>query len=248
MHFFKRFVPAFGGIFFKVADLHLFAQHLHRNEVPGIKNWEIVLSPTHKMTGLERGLNEKYAQGFIVTKNSGNTFIGHDGGDVGYSSSFLINKNDGTSIIILSNNSNVPSIYVMDNLIKLIYGEKYDTPQKSFSSFIADEINDHDLAYLETNFKESAVQNGYPVDNPMQLIQVAEQITSSGFYELAFKIHQLNTALFPDSPMPYCATAEYCYWGTSEIDKAKDYFNRSLARFPKDEYATKRLKEIEDEE
>ena len=73
--------------------------------------------------------------------------------DLGFSSSFQVNLKDGLTIIILSNNANVPSIYVMDNLIKLIYGEDYDTPEKSFASFLSDQVNSNDLDYLKLHFK-----------------------------------------------------------------------------------------------
>jgi len=233
-----------GGLFSNVDDLFKFSSHLHHNTIPAINDWKKALTPAHEMTGLERGLKEEYSQGFIITKVAGQTLVGHDGGDLGFSSSFQVNLKDGLTIIILSNNANVPSIYVMDNLIKLIYGEDYDTPEKSFASFLSDQVNSNGLDYLKLHFKENAQKSGFNLEGPIQLIRVAEQITSSGFTELAYKIHQLNIILYPETSMPINATAEYFYWGLKDVAMAKKYFKESIKKFPGDDYATNRLKEI----
>jgi pentatricopeptide repeat protein len=87
-------------------------------------------------------------------------------------------------------------------------------------------------------------EKGYtPLTSPMQIIQLTVDLYEAGLLDISVELSQLNLRFYPNEIIAYNSLAE-AYADMKDTAKAIEFFKQALKIDAKDEYATKRLKEL----
>jgi CubicO group peptidase (beta-lactamase class C family) len=228
-----------GGLLMSAGDLHRFATALLQNRLVKSTTLELMIRDT-----VVADRRSSYGLGITSEWIDGKQWVGHDGFSRGYSADLRILPAEKTILVALFNNNGVSSVAVNNALVAISLGQPPLLP-KPYLWKVAHELYqqrpDATLAEVNVLLKEKGYQ---PLGSPMQLVGQTNDLSEAGLDSIALELLQFNLHLFPNETLSYKALGE-AYASTGRKEAAVDCFKKALRINPADEYATRRLKELD---
>ena len=223
-----------GGIETTVYDMLKYDQALYNN---------ILLSEESKQKMFTPFRND-YGYCFGITKDFGNTIVGHSGGTTGVSAMFHRYLNDRYVIIVLSNYSRTAGP-VSRSIEAIVFGRDYPKPQLPIGEFIYRMITDKGVDHLVENFQAIIQENGYQIGSSGQLNAVGYTFLAEKMNPEAIGIFKINISLFPDEANPYDSLGE-AYMLDGDYKLSRNYYNKALEVDPAFENAKVMLERLDE--
>jgi pentatricopeptide repeat protein len=228
-----------GGLVMSADNLFRFGNALINHQLVKPATLEQMITDTVKMDK-----NSWYGLGIISELVGGKMWIGHDGFSRGYSVDLKISPAEKGILISMFNNNGVSSVQINKSIIEMIEQGKQPVAPKPYLWKLLHEQYKSASTITLTDMNDILKEKGYtPLTSPMQIIQLTGDLYEAGLLDISVELSQLNLRFFPNETITYNSLAE-AYADMKNTVKAIEFFKQALKLNAKDEYATKRLKEL----
>lgn len=193
---------------------------------------------------VEAGKGGKYSFGWIDEYTDlGKSVYSHSGGGKGFSSDLKIVKDDGYIIVVLINNRVNPR-EVANNILKILYNKDVRKPEKFLENVLMEITEEKGFDFVRNNYKTILKEKGFDkTPNPWVYIMYSDMFETIKDIDKAFAVVEMGREEFPKEPAMYNVTGQL-YVNQKKFKEAAEWFNKTLAINPGDEYATMMLKNI----
>jgi hypothetical protein len=231
-----------GALLMSATDLYLFAQALMNGKLIKKNTLQLMIADTVE-TG--RSDSKHYGLGLAIYNIDGKQWIGHGGYSMGYDADVKMNMEENAAIVTLSNNNNCNTPLLNNRVLALINGKTPSKVNTLLGTFLIKCIGEKGMEYVKNNIQEMLTQEGFrSIKNEWDLIRLADEMDMAKMKSESLLMFELNSYLFPDKPNVFKAYAE----AMVRRDKKKEaieLFTKASKINPDDEYANRRLKELQ---
>jgi CubicO group peptidase (beta-lactamase class C family) len=228
-----------GGMQSNVIDLYHFAKALINGKL---------LSPAMRDSmwrgKVSTGRRGKYSFGWEDEQTDfGKQVYSHSGGGKGFSSDLKIVKEDSTIVIVLINNRVNPR-EVTTNILKILNDKEVRRPEKFLENILMEVTEENGFDYVRNNYKAILKEKGFDkTPSPWVYIMYSDMFETLKEIDKAFAVVEMGREEFPKEPAMYNVTGQL-YVNQKKFKDAAEWFNKTLAINPGDEYAKMMLRNI----
>lgn len=177
-----------------------------------------------------------------IAHKTGNTVIGHRGGQKGFTSWFTQHQQDDVTIVILSNldmGSRIAAFF--SGIEAILFGREYKLPGLPADRFLYGRMKTERLDESVERFKQVLAEGGYKTGSADGLNAIGYQLVWEGDLPMALRFFRLNARLFPDEANVWDSLAEACL-RSGLVEEAIGYYEKTLAMNPNNPNAVEQLK------
>jgi CubicO group peptidase (beta-lactamase class C family) len=204
------------GIYSDVEDLNLWGESWLTDKLLSRRTRDSAFTPF-------RG---NYGYGWFVFDKAKHRFVMHGGNIPGYGLTFAIYPDDRLIIVVASNLDTAPTSRIHDDLVKIVFGEKYELPPvwktvavnpKIYDSYVGRYQKIDDPNFVITITKENGQLWNRLGDSPGAATMVLRPLSETKYYNKMFVLYEATfmknergqvTSLVADGP-----------WGRNEFRK-----------------------------
>ena len=142
-----------------------------------------------------------YGDGWFIFNRPSHRFVMHGGNIPGYGLTFAIYPDDKLVVVVASNLDTAPTSRIHDDLVKIVFGEKYEplpawkiaavTP-KLYDNFIGRYQNTSDPKFIITVTKENDQLWNRLGDDPGAATMVLRPLTETRYYNKMFVLYEVT--------------------------------------------------------
>lgn len=222
---------AHGGGYTTLDDLYKFSQAIKNHELLNKKYTNLYTTPLNK--------NSHYGYGMQFSNPERGTIYGHTGGHYGVGNEWRIYKQEGYTVIILTNkDANKGFLDARYFIEKTIAGS---TPKLDNYFFTKNVIK----TYLNSGFEETKVMinNSKFKLSEIELNTEGYEMIKRGFYKKAIDLFTLEVLFFPKSYDAFDSLGE-AYMKDGQIKNAIKNYQKSLEINPENTNGKEKLNEL----
>ncbi|REH52429.1 CubicO group peptidase (beta-lactamase class C family) [Tenacibaculum gallaicum] len=222
---------AHGGGYTTLDDLYKFSQALQNYKLLNGKYTSLYTTPLNK--------DSHYGYGMQFSNPDKGTIYGHTGGHYGVGNEWRVYKQEGYTVIILTNkDANKGFLDARYFIEKTIAGS---TPKLDNYFFTKKVIK----AYLNSGLEQAkaTIKNSKFKLSEIELNTEGYEMIKRGFYKKAIDLFTLEVLFFPESYDAYDSLGE-AYMENGQIKKAIKNYQKSLKLNPDNTNAVEKLKEL----
>jgi len=167
-----------------------------------------------------------YGYGWFIFDKAKHKFVMHGGNIPGYGLTFAIYPDDKLIVVVASNLDTAPTTRIHDDLVRIVNGEKYESPPvwktvtvspKLYDGFVGRYQNTNDPKFIITVTKENDQLWNRLGDDPGAATMVLRPLSETKYYNKMFVLYEVTfaknergqvTSLVAEGP-----------WGKSEFKK-----------------------------
>lgn len=230
-----------GGIYSTVDDLYKWDRALYTQKLLSSKCLELLFQPHTPLRG-----THSYGYGWVVGEQhvAGRTkpvqFVMHTGAHPGFNCLLLRLVEDGHFIVLCSNTGQTDIRVMQDGLVNILYGQSAHLKQP-FSLVLERCRSLKELNAVVQKFRTSRGDYNIRRDAVNGL---GFQLLLHGKKDMGLAVLEFNAEEHPRSSWVYESLAEACFM-TGQKERAVIYLKKTLEFDPNNQYAKKKLKEIE---
>lgn len=224
-------------------DLFKFLRGIHRNKLLGEENKKVMLTPyKNDDLGPYALLWDVIPDG--IRHRTGNTVIGHRGGQDGFTSWYTLHEKDDFTIVILSNldmGARIATLYA--GIEGILFGKETKLPGLPPDRYLYQRMKTQRLEDDIEGFKRVLAEGGYQMGSAAGLNSIGYQLIREDDLSMALRFFRLNARLFPDDANVWDSLAESCL-RSGLIQEAIGYYEKTLAMNPDNPNAGEQLKKL----
>ena len=167
-----------------------------------------------------------YGYGWFIFDKAKHKFVMHGGNIPGYGLTFAVYPDDKLIVVVASNLDTAPTTRIHDDLVRIVNGEKYESPPvwktvtvspKLYDSFVGRYQNTNDPKFIITVTKENDQLWNRLGDDPGATTMALRPLSETKYYNKMFVLYEVTfaknergqvTSLVAEGP-----------WGKSEFKK-----------------------------
>lgn len=190
----------------------------------------------------------KIGLGWFLGEYKGSKLVAHGGGDLGYSSNFVMLVDSNVSVVIASNYTHTPVDEITKGILDILLGHQPKVPKQYIGvPFI--EIYKKDGIKAAIDFfekaKEDTLKSKHYIFDEKGLTEIGHYADRLGLMDEAAVLFEFNAALNPNSVNAHNQLGRILL-KTNQRERAKNSFKKTLEIDPKNDFAIKKINALND--
>ncbi len=229
-----------GDIASTVKDLYLWDQALYTDKILSEESKKKVYTPFLANYGYGWGISkiEKPGGGDSLTA------FAHSGGINGFNAYIARLIDDKHLIVILNNTGGAPMGEIRNNIVSILYNNKYEYPKKPIGNHILTVIEDEGIDAAIEIYKALKEEERETFNfNEGELNTIGYMLLRNNQVNEAIKIFHLNIEEYPKASNTYDSMGE-AYMVKGDKEKAIEYYKKSVELNSQNQNGFDKLKEL----
>ena len=236
---------AAGSLYSTVEDLYLWDQALENNKLLSKKSTDLMFRGQIKDGNGSYGYGWGVNKMLVDPKNDSLLVIGHGGGINGFNTLITRIPADQNLVVLLNNTGGTNLSEMSRNLIKILYDQPYELPQRSLANYLMEKIYEKGLDAAMKDFEKLKASKEY-ILRENELNAVGYQFMGTGKLKEAIAVFKLNVDEFPESSNVYDSLGE-AYMNDGNKQLAIENYKKSVSMDPKNENGKEMLKKLQNQ-